>query len=88
MNNGINNWKKETKQKLRYWFWHQKVKAHRLIDKIHTWCRDKIINLLIKTENWCHKKLDELWDKLMTKAAMDEEDEFDDFEPIEGDTLG
>jgi len=81
MNEILNNWKKEMKQKIRYWIWNQKVKLHRRITKIRDWCQEKIINLLEKIEDWAHRKLDDIYDNIF-------DEDLDRFDPIEGDTLG
>jgi len=84
MNEILNNWKREVKQKLRFWLWHQKVKLHRLITKIRDWLQEKLIDLLEKIEDWAHKKLDKIYDGIYDDNLYD--DWIDDM--VEGDTLG
>lgn len=80
MNEKRNNWKEELKQKLRYWFWHQRTKLHRFIDRLHIWCRDKLVDYLESIQNWSHRKLDEIYDKIYD----DDEPQIDDMVEEEG----
>lgn len=68
----IRIWMAERKQLLDFWKiakhkqydnWNVKLWVHRIIDRIHDWCRDKLLNILRKISDWAHKKFDEIWEK-------------------------
>ena len=56
MREKIKIWFAEKKQNWKYRIWALKLKLHRLIDRIHNWCRDKLIEYLEKIQNWSHTR--------------------------------